>query len=77
MIGDLFRRARLAGAIHIGGACNNAVEAEAMRAMNAVVWQSPSTFVFHSRDTEMLSAFPDGPEHLSSFDGEGWLPFPV
>lgn len=77
VISDLFRCARLAGAIHIGGVCNNEAEADAIRAAGAVVSQVESTVVFHSHQTDLLTAFPDGPAHLSSFDGEGWLGFPM
>lgn len=72
----LLRQARAAGAESIHGLCNHPSEAQAARSVGASVGRAESTFVFHSPSPHLLTGFPDGPQYLSLFDGEGWLDFP-
>ncbi len=72
----LLRQARAARAESIGGLCHHPSEALAARSVGASVGRAESTFVFYSPNPRLLKNFPDGPQYLSLFDGEGWLDFP-
>lgn len=72
----LLREARTARAESIGGLCNHMSEAQAARSVGASLRRAESTFVFHSPNPSLLKEFPDGPQYLSIFDGEGWVDFP-
>ena len=72
----LIAEARNAGAESIGGLCMGSAEADELRSLGATLHRAESTFVFHARDPQLLQTFPDGPQHLSVFDGEGWIDFP-
>ncbi len=76
VVRHLLREAHAVGAESVGGLCNDASEADAVQSVGASVRHAQSTFVFHSQDRRLLQAFPDGPQHLSVFDGEGWIDFP-
>ncbi len=72
----MIAEARDAGAESIGGLCRGTAETDELRSLGATLHRAESTFVFHARDPQLLQTFPDGPQHLSVFDGEGWIDFP-
>ena len=72
----MIAEARDAGAESIGGLCMGNAEADELRLLGTTVHRAESTFVFHARDPQLLQTFPDGSQHLSVFDGEGWIDFP-
>ena len=73
----MMTEARHAGAESIGGLCNGIAETDALRSLGATFQRAESTFVFHARAPQLIQSFPDGPEFVSVFDGEGWIDFPV
>ncbi len=76
VVKHLLTHARAAGAETISGLCHDEAETQAVRSAGASVWQAQSTFIFHSCNPHLLETFPNGPQHVSLFDGEGWIDFP-
>ncbi|MGB2987836.1 MAG: hypothetical protein WBE26_18360, partial [Phycisphaerae bacterium] len=76
VLDHLVHQARDAGAESIGGFCSSASEAVAAQKTGASLSYTPSTYIIHSHDVDVLRAFLDSPPHLSMFDGDGWLDFP-
>lgn len=76
VVEHLLQHAGRTAAESIGGYCHSAPEAEALTSAGASLWYVESKFLFHTCNTDWRKAFPDGPQYLSVFDGEGWIEFP-
>ncbi len=76
VLAEMLSDAAASGAREVTGYCQSWAQRQALETLGAEFETRTSKYLFHSNLPALTARFPEGPDHLSAFDGEAWLRFP-